>query len=241
MKSIVKNAIIAAAFLFGAANIANAQVKIGTSPAIIEPNSNLEVEASTNGRKIKVDKTSGQVTIADGTQGEGKVLTSDTNGGASWQTVAGCNSVEARHTGSQTVPLNDSSIDPFTILTTNTEVYDPSNAYNASTGVYTVPTTGFYSFVGSSVDNIPSINTSTRHSTLAIFSSTRGAIVRSVQQNIQYSYGTYQNVSALGYFTAGEQVTFRIMVQHVSGTKPQTTIPVSNIRFTGTRIDCNKN
>ena len=64
-----------------------AQVKIGTNPTTIEPNSNLEVEASTAGRKMKVDKTTGQVSIADGTQGAGKVFTSDANGGGSWQTL----------------------------------------------------------------------------------------------------------------------------------------------------------
>ncbi|WP_157486832.1 hypothetical protein [Dyadobacter alkalitolerans] len=62
-----------------------AQVKIGTNPTTIDPNSNLEVEASTPGRKTSVNKTTGQVTIADGTQGQGKVLTSDANGGSSWQ------------------------------------------------------------------------------------------------------------------------------------------------------------
>ncbi|PQA56092.1 hypothetical protein [Siphonobacter curvatus] len=62
-----------------------AQVKVGTNPTTIETNSNLEVEASTSGRKVKVDKTTGQMTIADGTQGAGKVLGSDANGGASWQ------------------------------------------------------------------------------------------------------------------------------------------------------------
>ncbi|OZI07670.1 hypothetical protein BWI93_13200, partial [Siphonobacter sp. BAB-5385] len=42
-----------------------AQVKVGTNPTTIETNSNLEVEASTSGRKVKVDKTTGQMTIAD--------------------------------------------------------------------------------------------------------------------------------------------------------------------------------
>lgn len=63
-----------------------AQVKIGTNPTTIEPASNLEVEAATAGRKVKVDKTTGQLTIKDGTEGSGKVLTSDAVGGASWQT-----------------------------------------------------------------------------------------------------------------------------------------------------------
>lgn len=43
------------------------------------------MEASTPGRKTKIDKTTGQVTITDGTEGAGKVLTSDATGGTSWQ------------------------------------------------------------------------------------------------------------------------------------------------------------
>lgn len=80
----ITSALFAAALLLGASS-AFAQVKIGTNPTTIEPNSNLEVEASTAGRKTKIDKTTGQVSIADGTQGAGKVLTSDATGGASWQ------------------------------------------------------------------------------------------------------------------------------------------------------------
>lgn len=65
-----------------------AQVKIGTNPTTIEAASNLEVEASTAGRKVKVDKTTGQLTIKDGTEGTAKILTSDADGGASWQAPA---------------------------------------------------------------------------------------------------------------------------------------------------------
>ncbi|WP_254560947.1 hypothetical protein [Dyadobacter diqingensis] len=68
-----------------------AQVKIGTNPTVIEAASNLEVEASTANRQFKVNKTSGQVTLKDGTQGNNKVLTSDANGAASWQLIDAAN------------------------------------------------------------------------------------------------------------------------------------------------------
>ncbi len=71
--------------LLSASSSVFAQVKIGTNPATIDATNNLEVEASTSGRKTSINKTTGQVTIADGTQGAGKILTSDANGGASWQ------------------------------------------------------------------------------------------------------------------------------------------------------------
>lgn len=64
-----------------------AQVKIGTNSTNIEANSNFEIEASTSGRKMKVDKTTGQITIADGTQEYARVLTSDANGNASWKKI----------------------------------------------------------------------------------------------------------------------------------------------------------
>lgn len=44
-----------------------AQVKIGANPATIGTSSNLEVE-STNGNKTIINKTTGQLTIQDGTQ-----------------------------------------------------------------------------------------------------------------------------------------------------------------------------
>lgn len=64
-----------------------AQVKIGTNPTTINAANNLEVEASTAGRVTSVNKTTGQVTVKDGTEGVDKVFTSDANGGASWQKV----------------------------------------------------------------------------------------------------------------------------------------------------------
>ncbi len=74
---------IAAAMLLGSSS-AFAQVKIGSNPTSINAANNLEVEASTAGRKTSIDKTTGKVTIADGSQGVDKVLTSDANGVATW-------------------------------------------------------------------------------------------------------------------------------------------------------------
>lgn len=75
--------LIAAALLLGC-SAAFAQVKIGTNPTAISPANNLEVEASTTGNKISIDKTTGKLTIADGSQGTSKILTSDANGVATW-------------------------------------------------------------------------------------------------------------------------------------------------------------
>lgn len=68
-----------------ASTLSFGQVKIGTNPTTIGANNNLEVEGSTAGRKTSIDKATGKVTIKDGTEGAGKVFTSDANGGGSWQ------------------------------------------------------------------------------------------------------------------------------------------------------------
>lgn len=76
---------IGTAMLLGTSS-AFAQVKIGNNPTTIGTSNNLEVESST-GMKTSIHKTTGQVTIVDGTQGTGKVFTSDAVGGGSWQST----------------------------------------------------------------------------------------------------------------------------------------------------------
>ncbi|SEJ69039.1 hypothetical protein SAMN04487995_5946 [Dyadobacter koreensis] len=49
MKSIFKKSIIAAAFLFGAVGISNAQVKVGNNPTFINPSAALEIETTNKG------------------------------------------------------------------------------------------------------------------------------------------------------------------------------------------------
>lgn len=66
-----------------ATSFASAQVKIGSNPTTIDANNNLEVESNDPTKKVSINK-SGKVTIADGSQGAGYVLTSDANGTATW-------------------------------------------------------------------------------------------------------------------------------------------------------------
>ena len=76
-------ALFAACMLLGSSAVF-AQVKIGTNPTVINSANNLEIESSTAGNKVSVDKTTGKVTIADGSQGINKILTSDANGVSTW-------------------------------------------------------------------------------------------------------------------------------------------------------------
>lgn len=83
MKKLIYVLVLAWVSFIALPNAARAQVKIGANAKTIGTNSNLEVEA-TNGKKTIVDKATGQVTIQDGTEGAGKVLTSDATGGSRW-------------------------------------------------------------------------------------------------------------------------------------------------------------
>lgn len=124
---------------------AQAQVKIGANPTTIGATSNLEVEA-TNGNKTIVNKTNGQVTIQDGTQGAGKVLTSDANGAASWNSLesariprivfmgyqtGGLLSMGASTTGAPNSRFNVTPLPGFT-------------GYNATNRAYVIPESGYY-------------------------------------------------------------------------------------------------
>ncbi|MDR6806962.1 hypothetical protein J2Y45_004154 [Dyadobacter sp. BE34] len=236
----VSSALFAAALLLGSST-AFAQVKIGTNPTTIEPNSNLEVEASTPGRKMKVDKTTGQVTITDGTQGAGKVFTSDANGGGSWQTAgAGCASFDAKGDNT-TTPVVDTGVFTPVKLIANNIVYSPSGAYDNTTGEYTIPADGFYIFHGSAgTYDVATGHTGARNTTIQLVSTAKGLLSYSVEPQLDYGVGAWQEVTSANFFTAGDKVSFRINSDHVSGVKPAS-VTTASIFFSGTRIDCNKN
>ncbi|WP_052731036.1 hypothetical protein [Spirosoma radiotolerans] len=121
-----------------------AQVKIGSNPTVIEPQSNLEVEASTPNRQVKVDKTTGQLTIKDGTEGVGKILTSDAVGGASWQKISS-NTIDQlpkmRITGGNT-PVFTSNFQSQEVQYTTID-YSEGGMSKVGNGLR-VPTTGYY-------------------------------------------------------------------------------------------------
>ncbi|MHA4737674.1 hypothetical protein [Dyadobacter sp. MSC1_007] len=222
-------------------SVSHAQVKIGSNPTTIDPNNNLEVEASTPGRKTAINKTTGQVTITDGTQGAGKVFTSDANGGGSWQTSgAGCASFDAKGDNT-TTPVVDTGVFAPVKLIANNIVYSPSGAYNNTTGVYTIPENGFYLFHGSvGTYDVPTGHTGARNTTIQLVSTSKGLLSYTVTAELDYGVGAWQEVTSANYFTAGDQVSFQINSDHVSGVKPDS-VTTASIFFSGTRVDCNKN
>jgi hypothetical protein len=124
-----------------------AQVKIGSNPTVINPANNLEVESTDPTKKISINKTTGKLTIADGSQGDTKILTSDANGVATWQSQSSLAIPVTVFNGAITA----NAVVPT--FTTHDEINQRlplvptlgASGWNAATKRYTVPSNGSYS------------------------------------------------------------------------------------------------
>ena len=195
-------ALFITAMLFGTSAVF-AQVKIGTDPTVIDPANNLEVQASTTGRKISINKTTGKITIADGTQGAGRILTSDASGGASWQ-----NSTTFIFYASQ----NNTLASPYTIPSglasyslgqkiPFTPVF--GNGYNATTKAYSIPTAGYYRISA----GVRCRGTGTRVEAEMVLQ--EGQFTPSdIPTNFSSTSSTFRAFSVIGYYPAGREVAF---------------------------------
>ena len=144
----ILSASLFAAALFFSSSAVFAQVKIGTAPTTIDPANNLEVEASTAGRKTSIDKTTGKVTIADGSQGVDKVFTSNVNGVGTWQNAKLTAFAGAVSQVRQTM-VQSAGPSTMTTVVFQNETADPTNSFNPATGVFTAPMSGLYQVFGS--------------------------------------------------------------------------------------------
>ena len=88
--------------------------------------------------------TAGAIRIQDGTQGAGKVLTSDNNGIGTWQ-AAGSFSWSYRDNPLITISAKRT---PATAMKYSTIISESVPAYNSSTGAFTAPFDGSYTFSG---------------------------------------------------------------------------------------------
>ncbi len=100
-RQLLKVALFGIGSMLFSSNLLMAQVKIGTNPTVINPTNNLEVEASTPGRKFSIDKTTGKMTLADSSQADGRILTSDANGTATWKPMSQARVAETVFIGEQ--------------------------------------------------------------------------------------------------------------------------------------------
>ncbi|WP_254412660.1 hypothetical protein [Dyadobacter diqingensis] len=145
----LKTAVFASAMLLASSTLF-AQVKIGTNPTTIDANNNLEVESSTVANKVFIKKT-GKVTIADGTQGDDRVLTSDVSGEASWKTPAAQNvPVVFAVTKGSTDANQTISASVFNKIKFYNATFDKNTTFDLVNDNFTVPSggTGYYQVNG---------------------------------------------------------------------------------------------
>ncbi len=92
-------------------------------------------------------EVNGDVRITDGTEGDGKILTSSSDGTASWKDMPGRNTGfnVSLTSGDQTIPDVTDRVIVFDNISLGSRFND-AGGYNSSNGFYTAPVAGVYSF-----------------------------------------------------------------------------------------------
>lgn len=139
-------AAVAAVFFAATPDNAIAQVKIGSNPTVIGPNSNLEVEA-TNAKKVIVHKSDGTVVIENTPQGAttDKLMSVDAAGNVRALTLDEINSPVAsrpyvRLKGAVVAPTNGANL---AVTNLNAELQN-GMTYTPANGVINISEAGIY-------------------------------------------------------------------------------------------------
>ncbi|MBS1684950.1 MAG: hypothetical protein JSS76_09355 [Bacteroidetes bacterium] len=147
----------------------------------------------------------GGVTIQDGTQAAGRVLTSDANGNAYWDTAAVNPRVGFHASGGGSATVNASTLTSARIY--GTVDFNDGSGYNASTGIFTAPSNGMYHFDYS--EELSGTSAYTSGYMLSILyvngSTVHGSIAESSPPTASSSYLTMQNSLNI-HLNAGDQV-----------------------------------
>lgn len=162
----------------------------------------------------------GRLQYQDGTQGAGKVLTSDANGNASW----------VGRVAFRAIGYSGGAITSNTDLIVDNVVYDDASGYNATTGQFTAPVAGLYHFDA----GMRGSNANIGRTNFCFISNLQGFFSCS-SVDVTASNQTYSAININGdiLLAAGEIVTVR--VEPISGSYTPLNNP-NYIYFNGHRV-----
>ena len=219
-KQLISQAFLAAALLLSSSALF-AQVKIGTNPTVIDPANNLEVQGSTAGRKVAVDKLTGKVTIADGSEGVGKILTSDANGIATWQTQSSLAIPVTVFSGAITSTATIPAWTAHDLVTQRLPLVPTvgGSGWDASTKRWTTPADGTYSVqVGLSCNSTTGAGVAlwTR---IWVLSENGGPLFKGISP-MGAPAGDWQSVVYTGKLLAGDGISLEGYTMQTDGNPP---------------------
>jgi hypothetical protein len=177
----------------------------------------LEVYADTNRVAAYFQ---GSVSIYDGTQGAGRVLTSDASGNAYWDTAGANPTIGFGAGGPASVSVAASAISATRVFATVN--FNDGGAYNNTTGIFTAPSNGVYHFdVSEEMNSVPAY--------------TSGFVISFIQKNGAIVPGSYSEgiptVQASSYLTLKNSITLRLaagdQIKVLFGNYTNTAVPLS--------------
>lgn len=123
--------------LINATAIGSNAIVSSSNSLVLGNGANVGIGVSSPSAKLDV---AGTFKLADGTQGAGRILTSDAAGNASWQSLQIAFEAQPRNAGQSF--LNN----VLNSLVMDSIVFNDGSGYNASTNIFTAPIDGVYSF-----------------------------------------------------------------------------------------------
>jgi len=173
-------------------------------------------------------EVNGDVKITDGTQGDGKVLTSDATGKASWKDIPGKNSAFHANLTSANVVIPPST--DVSITFNNRTIADEGFGYDVSTGIFTSPEAGVYAI---NVKIQWSVTGSTQ-AMLLVWLERNGTKVEESIDNINTQGNEIKTMSFSTVLKLGALDNVKVYVRQESGDNQE--VATVNSSFSGYRI-----